>query len=50
MEVGPQGADANTWLVMISLREGADAGYVNVVQPAKCKQLPHYLQEQNADP
>lgn len=33
MVVGPQGADANIWMVLISLREGADAGYANVVQP-----------------
>lgn len=50
MEMGPQGADANTWLVLMSLREGTDAGYEDVVQPAKCKQLLHYLQEQNVDP
>lgn len=50
MEMGPQGADANTWLALMSLREGTDAGYEDVVQPAKCKQLLHYLQEQNVDP
>lgn len=49
MVVGPQGADTNIWMVLIPLREGADAGYANVVQPTYCKQLLHYLQEQSPD-